>query len=121
MIKRSEELGIREKLVIIVQSEMGRTPHYNKGDGKDHWSIGSIMFMGRGIKGNRVIGATDEKQFLKPINPKSIAIDEKSGIRPRPEHIHQALRELAGIEDHQFSKKYPLKITNTEKLHNFFV
>ena len=120
MIKRSEELGIREKLVIIVQSEMGRTPHYNKGDGKDHWSIGSIMFMGRGIKGNRVIGATDEKQFLKPINPKSLAIDEKSGIRTRPEHIHQALRELAGIEDHPFSKKYPLKITNTEKLHNFF-
>ena len=25
LIKRSEELGIREKLVIIVQSEMGRT------------------------------------------------------------------------------------------------
>ena len=120
LIKRSEELEIREKLVIIVQSEMGRTPHYNKGDGKDHWSIGSIMFMGRGVKGNRVIGATDEKQFLKPINPITLAIDEKSGIRTRPEHIHQALRELAGIEEHPFSKKYPLKITNTEKLQNFF-
>ena len=80
LVKRSEELGIREKLVIIVQSEMGRTPHYNKGDGKDHWSIGSIMFMGQGISGNRVIGATDENQFLTPINPKSLTIDEKNGI-----------------------------------------
>ena len=120
LIKRSEELGIREKLVIIVQSEMGRTPHYNKGDGKDHWSIGSIMFMGQGITGNRVIGATDEKQFLKPINPKSLAIDEKSGIRTRPEHIHQALRELADIETHPFSQKFPLKLTDEEKLEALF-
>ena len=71
LVKRSEELKIRDKLVIIIQSEMGRTPTYNKGRGKDHWSIGSIMFMGKGIQGNRVIGATDEKQFLMPINPKS--------------------------------------------------
>ncbi|MCH5377282.1 MAG: DUF1501 domain-containing protein, partial [Planctomycetes bacterium] len=61
-IRRAEELQIREKLVVIVQSEMGRTPDYNQGNGKDHWSIGSIMFLGPGITGNRVIGATDEKQ-----------------------------------------------------------
>jgi len=120
LIKRSEELGIRENLVIVVQSEMGRTPHYNKGDGKDHWSIGSIMFIGQCISGNRVIGATDEKQFLTPINPKSLTIDEKNGIRTRPEHIHQALRELAGIETHPFSKKYPLKLTKEEKLRALF-
>ena len=78
------------------------------------------MFMGRGIKGNRVIGATDEKQFLKPINPKSLAIDEKSGIRTRPEHIHQALRELAGIEDHPFSKNTP-KGNQHENLITFWV
>ena len=120
LVKRSEELKIRDKLVIVIQSEMGRTPHYNKGNGKDHWSIGSIMFMGQGISGNRVIGATDEKQFLTPINPKSLAIDEKNGIRTRPEHIHQALRELAGIETHPFSKKYPLKLTKEEKLRALF-
>ena len=120
LVKRSEELKIRDKLVIIIQSEMGRTPTYNKGRGKDHWSIGSIMFMGKGIQGNRVIGATDEKQFLMPINPKSLSLEEKNGIRTRPEHIHQALRELADIEDHPFSKKYPLKLTNTEKLQGLF-
>src|SRR5205085_6520242 len=40
-IRRAEELKIREKLVVVVQSEMGRTPNYNAGNGKDHWSIGS--------------------------------------------------------------------------------
>ena len=51
LLQRAEELKIRDKLIVILQSEMGRTPTYNKGDGKDHWSIGSIMFLGPGIKG----------------------------------------------------------------------
>ena len=46
LVTKAEELKIREKLVLVIQSEMGRTPHYNKGNGKDHWSVGSIMFMG---------------------------------------------------------------------------
>src|SRR3954463_3601573 len=75
VVRRAEELKIRDKLVIIVQSEMGRTPNYNNGNGKDHWSIGSIMFLGRGIKGNRVIGATDGKQFHVPVNPKTLACE----------------------------------------------
>ncbi len=73
VLHRAEELQIRDKLVVIAQSEMGRTPTYNKGNGKDHWSIGSIMFLGPGIQGNRVIGATDEKQFAVPLDPKTLA------------------------------------------------
>ena len=120
VITKSEELKIRDKLVIVIQSEMGRTPKYNKGNGKDHWSIGSIMFMGRGIQGNRVVGATDEKQFLVPINSKSLSIDKDKGIRVRPEHIHTALRELAGIDTHAFSKQFPLDVPDEEQLQGFF-
>ena len=120
LIKRAEELKIRDKLVVVIQSEMGRTPHYNKGQGKDHWSIGSIMFMGQGIRGNRVVGATDERQSLIPIDNKTLSIDEENGIRTRPEHVHLALRELAGIEDHSFSKKFPLKIPEEERLQGLF-
>ncbi len=120
LMKRAEELKIRDKLVVVIQSEMGRTPHYNKGQGKDHWSIGSIMFMGAGIRGNRVIGATDERQFLLPVNNKTLTIDEEEGIRTRPEHIHRALRELAGIEDHPLSRKFPLKIPEGERLQGLF-
>ena len=101
---------IRDRLVVIVQSEMGRTPNYNNGNGKDHWSIGSIMFLGRGIRGNRVLGATDERQFHVPLNPRTLATDRESGIRVRPEHIHTALRELAGITDHEFSRRFPLGV-----------
>ena len=116
VIRRAEELKIREQLVIVIQSEMGRTPTYNTGNGKDHWSIGSIMFLGQGIRGNRVIGATDEKQFAVPLDPKTLATDAEQGLRIRPEHIHESLRELAGIADHPFSKKFPLGLKDEEKL-----
>ncbi len=114
-IRRAEELKIREKLVVIIQSEMGRTPDYNKGNGKDHWSIGSALFLGPGIKGNRVIGATDEKQMCKTISAQNLALDEK-GIRMRPEHIHEALRQLAGIDQHALAKKFPLGVKPGELL-----
>jgi hypothetical protein len=116
LFRRAEELKIREQLVVVVESEMGRTPTYNKGNGKDHWSIGSAMFLGRGIRGNRVIGATDEKQFQIPIDPKSLAADPDKGIRMRPEHLHQALRELAGIESHAFCTQFPLGVADGEHL-----
>ena len=119
-LHRAEELKIREKMVIIIQSEMGRTPTYNTGNGKDHWSIGSIMFLGQGIKGNRVIGATDDKQFHVPLNPQTLATDAEKGVRVRPEHIHEALRQFAGIADHPHSKKFPLGVKAEELLKAFW-
>jgi hypothetical protein len=116
LLRRAEALGIREKLVVVVQSEMGRTPTYNQGNGKDHWSIGSIMFLGPAIRGNRVIGATDEKQFHVPLDPQTLACNKDAGIRVRPEHIHAALRQFAGIAEHPFSMKFPLGVPDKERL-----
>ncbi len=120
LLRRAEDLKIREKLVLILQSEMGRTPSYNNGDGKDHWSIGSAMFLGPGIRGNRVVGATDEKQFAVPLAAKTLAPDHEHGIRIRPEHVHLALRELADIADHEYSRRYSLKLTDEEKLQGLW-
>ena len=116
LLCKAEALEIRDKLVVIIQSEMGRTPNYNNGNGKDHWSISSIMFLGPGIVGNRLIGATDEKQQLVPIDPHTLKIDPVGGIRVRPEHIHQSLREFASIENHPLSQRFPLQVPEKEKL-----
>jgi uncharacterized protein DUF1501 len=120
LIRRAGELKIREQLVVVVQSEMGRTPDYNAGNGKDHWSIGSVMFLGRGIRGNRVLGATDAKQFAVPFAPEALKLDKERGIRVRPEHIHEALREYAGIAEHPLSKKFPLGVAEKERLKGFW-
>ena len=120
VLRRAVELGLREKLVVIIQSEMGRTPTYNNGNGKDHWSIGSAMFLGPGIKGDRVIGATDEKQFHVPLNPQTLVTDKEKGVRVRPEHIHESLRQFAGIAEHPLSKKFPLGVKPEELLKDLW-
>ncbi|MFT5325182.1 MAG: hypothetical protein ACI8P0_003049 [Planctomycetaceae bacterium] len=120
LLRRAEDLKIREKIVLVIQSEMGRTPNYNKGDGKDHWSIGSIMFLGPGIQGNRVIGSTDDGQFAVPLNPKTLQSDSEKGIRVRPEHLHVALRELTGITEHPSSKLFPFKVPEEETLQGLW-
>ncbi|XZE45083.1 DUF1501 domain-containing protein [Pirellulaceae bacterium SH467] len=120
VLHRAEELQIREKIVLIAQSEMGRTPTYNQGNGKDHWSIGSILFIGPGIKGNRVIGATDDRQFAIPLDPHRLSLDQEKGLRIRPEHIHQALRQYAGIHSHPHCERFPLGVKREEQLQGFW-
>lgn len=119
-LRRAGELQIRDQLVVVIQSEMGRTPTYNAGNGKDHWSIGSAMFIGRGIHGNRVVGRTDEKQFAVHLDPRTLQPDADKGIRIRPEHLHQSLRELAGIADHPLSQRFSLGLNEAEKLQGFW-
>jgi len=125
LMRRAEEMKIRDKLVVVMQSEMGRRPLYNKGNGKDHWSIGSIMFMGAGIRGNRVLGKTDGGQFPEAYDPKNALVvpkDSERGIRVRPEHIHTALRQLAGIADHAFCQQYSFakNVPASEELASFW-
>ena len=120
LLRRAEDLQIRDKLVVVIQSEMGRRPIYNRGNGKDHWSIGSAMFLGPGIQGNRVIGATDEEQFLVPVDVDTLAENRDAGIRIRPEHIHVALRELAGIDSHAASEQFPLDVSESERLQKIW-
>lgn len=125
LMEGATRLGIRDQLVVIMSSEMGRTPWYNQYDGKDHWSVGSMMFMGAGISGNRVVGgtqidpATGEDQSPMLINPTTLALDS-NGIRIRPEHIHEALRELAGIAQHPHAGRFDLGVPANERLLHLF-
>jgi len=125
ILRRAEELGLRDQLVVVIQSEMGRTPWYNMTRGKDHWSIGSMMFLGRGIRGNRIVGRTQvdsESGFdQSPVRVDPETLEEsESGIRIRPQHIQQALREHAGIADHPLSLEYDLDLGEDERLVGLF-
>jgi hypothetical protein len=67
-----------------------------------------------------VIGTTDDKQFAVPLDPQTLKPTKDKGIRVRPEHIHGSLRVLAGIVDHPLSKKFPLGLSDKEKLRGFW-
>jgi hypothetical protein len=103
-----ERHGLEDRVVIMVNSDFGRTPRYNEGNGKDHWSITSVFFMGGGIQGNRVIGATDEGVNALPINLQSLELDP-NGVKMTPAHIHASLRQHFGIDQSPLSAHYPVQ------------
>jgi Protein of unknown function (DUF1501) len=54
------ESGLLDETLVIVTGEFGRTPKINKDAGRDHWGpVMSLIIAGGGVRGGRVIGATD--------------------------------------------------------------
>ena len=54
--------GLLDETLIVVTGEFGRTPKINKTAGRDHWSrVFSAVFIGGGIQGGQVVGASDER------------------------------------------------------------
>lgn len=113
----AEELGIAERITLMVSSDFARTPYYNSSEGKDHWPIGSAMFMAKSPTwGNRVLGATDAGQNALDLNPSTLT-PQANGIRLYPKHIHHAVREHLGINKGPLAEAFPLQ--NTELLPIF--
>jgi uncharacterized protein (DUF1501 family) len=95
----AEQLGLADRILLVVGSDFGRTNMYNERNGKDHWPIGSYMLMEQGARwGNRVVGASDELHFARKINPSSLQITD-DGITLTPAHVHRAVQKYLGIDD----------------------
>ena len=57
-----------------------------------------------------------ENQWRNCIQAGLKLVDKDKGIKVRPEHIHECLREFAGIAAHPHAKKFPLGLPEKEKL-----
>jgi Protein of unknown function (DUF1501) len=109
---RAEQLGISDKLYIVVTSDFGRTPRYNTGDGKDHWNVTSMLVSGPNIRGGRAIGQSDSGHKSLRILPsdvsRTVADSDDAGIRMHPSHIHREMRRVLGVDKAPFIKDFPL-------------
>jgi hypothetical protein len=104
----AERQGIADKLKVLVSSDFGRTPEYNDGEGKDHWPVGSAVFMQKNAAwANRVIGSTSANHETLAIDPVSFQASA-NGIVLQPKDIQQSMRKLAGIDQHPLSLQFPL-------------
>src|SRR5947209_2071035 len=60
LLEDLEQRGLLDETLVVVMSEMGRTPRINPAGGRDHWTYCySMMFAGAGIHGGTVHGASD--------------------------------------------------------------
>jgi hypothetical protein len=80
--------GLLDETLVVVMSEMGRTPRVNGGGGRDHWTFCYSMFMGgAGIRGGTVYGESDAQAAYVKDRPASTSdicatIYECLGIDP---------------------------------------
>ena len=90
-------LPLSEDTVVVVISEMGRTPIENGSKGKDHWPWTPALLFGAGLRGDQVIGALDAGMAGVAIDPGSGAPDP-AGVAPGPGHLGATLLQLAGLD-----------------------
>ncbi len=85
------ESGMLEETLVIVTGEFGRTPRINRDAGRDHWGpVMSLLISGGGVRGGRVIGATD-RIAAQPVadrqTPENLAATVYSSLGIPPQMI----------------------------------
>ena len=106
---KATNLGVADRLIVHVTSDVGRRPFYNARGGKDHASVGSDLIMRRNVTWtNRIVGATGPGHEKLAINPVTLQVDETFGTRLRPSHVQNELRRLLGIDGHPLAQRFPL-------------
>lgn len=92
---------LADETVVVVLSEMGRTPRLNAGQGKDHWPYTSMMLVGPGFTGDRVVGAYDTLYYGKTLDLSSGELSEDGG-NLSSDVMGATLLQLAGVDSEEF-------------------
>lgn len=90
-----------DQTTLVVMSEMGRTPKLNGANGKDHWPVTSVMFIGGGVRGNTVLGGTDNFQNQEMIDY-STGLPSSGGSEIAAVNLGAAILEYAGVNPADF-------------------
>jgi hypothetical protein len=60
LLQDLQEHGQLDETLVVIMSDMGRTPQINASAGRDHWTYCyTVLFAGAGIRGGTVCGASD--------------------------------------------------------------
>ena len=92
---------LADKTVVVVLSELGRTPLLNATLGKDHWPYTSLLLVGPGITGDRVVGAFDEGYAGAPVDLATAELADDGHVLA-VESVGAALLALGGLDPAEF-------------------
>ena len=89
--------GQLDRTLVVVLSEMGRTPKLNANRGKDHWPVTSTLVYGAGVRGGRVLGQTNDKLDAVSLDLATGAPNAQ-GKQLQTANLLGGILELVGIE-----------------------
>lgn len=91
-----DQRGMLESTLVIIGTEFGRTPEINVNSGRDHWpNAFSLVVAGGGVKGGRVIGATDKNSWA---------------VTERPIHVEEFLATVYVKLGVDYTKVFPTPV-----------
>jgi hypothetical protein len=91
MAMRDRFPSVKERLVVVVVSEMGRHPRLNNWGGKDHWTWTSAMLFGDGVQPG-VVGGLDEIGQGRNVD---LSTGGSGSVRLGPQHLGDTLLSLS--------------------------
>ena len=94
---RAATAKLSDEVVVVVLSEMARTPQLNADSGRDHWPWTSVMLVGPSLTGGRAVGGYDAGYTGLGIDPASGEIDPDRAS-PSPAQLGATLLALADLD-----------------------
>jgi uncharacterized protein (DUF1501 family) len=93
-----EQLGLSDKILLVITGEFGRTPRINGSAGRDHWGpLCTLALAGGGLRMGQAVGESSERAEVPrttPIQPKDLmaTIFHVLGINPQTQYQDQTGR-----------------------------
>jgi len=96
-----------DETLVVVLSEMTRTPLLNAENGKDHWPYVTAMLVGGGIKGGHAYGASDDSLSALPVDYNTGLEDQLSGEFVETDQFVAGLMRTVGVDSELYLPGIP--------------
>ncbi|MFM8578121.1 MAG: DUF1501 domain-containing protein [Planctomycetaceae bacterium] len=114
LVEDLESRGMLDDTLVACLSEFGRTPKVNPAGGRDHWpQCFTSLFAGGGVKGGRVVGASDPIGGFpaeRPVGPGEIVATV----------FHSLGLDHASVLPGPAGRPFPLTDFGTAPIHELF-
>jgi uncharacterized protein (DUF1501 family) len=97
LMSELEANELLDDTLVLVLSEMGRTPKLNGDMGKDHWPVTSSMLIGAGVRGGRAFGGTNDELNALSVDLQTGAVDP-AGSQLQTENLLAGILETLGVD-----------------------
>lgn len=107
LLEDMESRGLLESTLVVAWGEIGRTPRVNDQAGRDHWPyVMCGAFAGGGVKGGRIVGASDSLGAYPKDSPKTphdvlATIYRHLGVDTKATYIDPSGRPLQVLQEGQ--------------------